>query len=314
MSEASSAPPAQTTPPADSDFPPVAPGATAADRAEGTPAWDRFWFTPAQCRVAAQMRMLAGVAAIVWFASWLPDASQWLTADGRLSVETARQLAPTPTAAALARPLAPRPVIWCGIAAATVLTVGLLTPLANAAALLCLLVIVHRGLLVQGPASVVLAMLLLYLLITPSGRLWSIDARGADLDRGSVRARVGWRLMQLHLGGLLLLSGLQQLGFSDVWWNGEASWWLIADSGRRLVDLTSVHSRPAAWQLATHLMAAYPLAAGLLVWRRPLRPWLLAAGCVYWPLLALLTGDLLYCGLMGGAVAVASQSDGNSSS
>ena len=60
------------------------------------------------------------------------------------------------------------------------------------------------------------------------------------------------------------------------------------------------------WNLATHLGALYPLAAAALLWIRPLRLWVLAAGCLYWLLLALVSGDVLYCGLMLSAMWVVS--------
>jgi hypothetical protein len=95
-----------------------------------------------------------------------------------------------------------------------------------------------------------------------------------------------------------VMMGLGKLVASDVWWTGDAAWWLAAQPETRLVDLTWLPLYVLnAW---THLVVVSELSLGLLVWNRLLRPLLLALSTVCWISLALVTGLVPFCLLMLG--------------
>ncbi len=91
--------------------------------------------------------------------------------------------------------------------------------------------------------------------------------------------------------GLNMLAG-------DVWWSGEAVWWLIARSESRLVDLTGLSHSFLLVNIWTHGVVAYQLAFGTLVWNRLARPLLLGLGVLVWFSLALVTGLVAWCVMM----------------
>ena len=160
--------------------------------------------------------------------------------------------------------------------------------------------------MITGPFESVLTMLLFYLCWAPCGACWSIDRRlaawkspGAQ-DQGlpvSIGANISQRLMQVHLSALYLLMGLSMLA-GEVWWAGEAVWWLVARGESRLVDLTFLDRHLILINLWTHAVVLFALLFGVLIWNSLARPLLLALSLLLWIPLALVTGLVSYCGLM----------------
>ena len=156
----------------------------------------------------------------------------------------------------------------------------------------------------------VLTMVTAYLCLAPTGRYLSLDAVlgrnkrlrsrrmiGADLHKRSLSANISTRLIQLHVAGFYLMIGLNMLA-ADVWWAGEAIWWLIARSESRLVDLTGLANWFLVVNVWTHAVVAYLLSFGLLAWHRLARPLLLVLGLIIWMSLAVITGLVLWCVMM----------------
>jgi hypothetical protein len=130
---------------------------------------------------------------------------------------------------------------WLGVAAALLLTVGLWTRVTSVLTWLAVLGYIHRSPQMTFGQDTMLALLLLYLMIGPSGGALSVDrliaryraARGAlerrrpvPTDLGparSVSANVVLRLLQIHFCVIYLASGTSKMQ-GAAWWNGTAIW------------------------------------------------------------------------------------------
>jgi hypothetical protein len=183
---------------------------------------------------------------------------------------------------------------------------GLATRITGPLTLLFLLSYVHRGPMLMGAFESVLTFMLMYLCLTPCGRRYSVDRwwrvrrrspEEAQGDLPSVAANIGQRLMQVHVAALYATGGLTKLG-GDVWWNGEAMWWLVAHPESRLIDLTFLHPHGYLFDIGTHVVVLFELLFGVLIWNRLARPILLAIAVVYWPAMGLITGQLSYAAIM----------------
>ena len=84
----------------------------------------------------------------------------------------------------------------------------------------------------------------------------------------------------------------------QVWWAGEAVWWVMARTESRLVDLTGLSTSMYVINLWTHAIVLFELMFPLLVWNRLARPLLLTLAVLLWIPLALLTGAVSFCALM----------------
>lgn len=272
--------------------------------------WNRFWFAPRDARLLCLLRILTGLLATYYVASHTADLIRWFGPHGLLPVDTVRQLTSGPAGEFNFRPsylnhITAPGAFWTVHLAALAVTIafaaGLFARVTNVLTLAVVLAYVHRGPMISGQFEPVLTMLLAYLLLAPSGQCLSVDAwwRGGVPAEGlsSVGGNIALRLIQVHTCGFYALMGLTMLS-GQVWWSGEAVWWLIARPDSRPLDLTGLAGSLYAINFWTHATVAMALVFPLLVWNRLARPLLLCAAAVFWSLLALLTGLLPFAAAM----------------
>jgi hypothetical protein len=283
-------------------------------------AWTRFWFTPRNPVVLCLLRVLTGIVALYYVVSHSADLVRWFGPDGVLNASTTQRL----TGADQLRYsfhysylyLAETPAsLWilhgAGLLVVLAFTLGIWSRLTSIGSLIVVLAYVHRAPLITGQLEPVLTMLLAYLCLAPTGRRFSLDAawarhrlkmlspsagQGTDTQL-SLGANISTRLIQLHLAGFCLMTGLNMLA-NDTWWAGEGVWWLIARTESRLVDLTRLAHAPLVVNFWSHAIVAYLLLFGLLAWNRLARPILLSLGVFIWVSLALVTGLVAWCATM----------------
>lgn len=275
-------------------------------------AWNRFWFTASDVFPLALLRMVAGFAAFYFLVSHTADLILWFGPRGLLPIETVQQLtggAANNTASFRFSHMlltnAPS-ALWLFHVLACLTTLafalGLFSRVTNVLTLLAVLCYVHRAPMITAQLEAVLTMVLLYLCLAPTGAALSIDSflarrREKVLPKQSVWANLSVRLLQVHLAGLYLMMGLTKLA-GEVWWTGDAVWWLIARTESRAVDLTFFYQFPYLINLWTHGIVAFELTFPILVWNRHLRPLLLGIGVAVWLSILALTGLAAYCLLM----------------
>jgi HTTM domain len=161
----------------------------------------------------------------------------------------------------------------------------------------------HRGYLVWYGLDCVLAMLLLYLVFSPSGAAWSIDAffdRARRAKRAmtsgapyadeppaeSWRATLTIRLIQVNMCLVYFCAGAAKLQGSS-WWSGRAVWYTMMIPEFRVVDtsfLARIEALPWLPELVSNLGVAmtigFEIGFAFLVYVRILRPLMLMLGVV----------------------------------
>ncbi len=282
-------------------------------------AWNRFWFTPADVLAVCVLRVLAGGAALLYVLSFSQDLTTWFAADGLLPRETVLILnspaGQTDGSANVVTGLrlsyfyltdAPA-MLWAmhamGVAIVALFTAGVLSRVMNVLSLIVVLAYVHRAPMIAGHAEPLLAMLLLYLCLAPTGarlsfdRLWKKrrSAKASDVseadedDTRSWAANLSLRMIQVHLVMFCLMMGLTKLA-GQSWWMGEAMWVLIAQSDSHLVDFTWLRGNTFIINAWTHAIVVLELMFPVLIWNRWTRPLVLAAALVVWLPLMMVTG------------------------
>jgi len=245
-------------------------------------AWNTFWFTPADPLPLAVVRIAAG-GLLAWasFVWWL-DAEAFFGLDGWQRPENVWRMNDQPWqwswyflagSAGTAKILAVVTLV-----AAAMLTLGIATPLAAVVSLVGLVSAVNRAPLNVFGLDDTLGMLLIALVVGPSGSVLSVDrllAPDIAADRPSVRANLAIRLIQVHLCVVYLFSGLGKL-LGASWWEGTALWGAAANVQYRTLDLTWLAGHPWLVNALTLGTLWWEIAYAALVWPRLTRRLFLA--------------------------------------
>ncbi|WP_437324307.1 hypothetical protein [Sorangium sp. So ce381] len=138
----------------------------------------------------------------------------------------------------------------------------------------------HRMLMVTADptvygADVFANIFLFYLVWVPSGAALSFDRRGHGSrralacapDEPTPAARLGLRVVQLHLCVAYLASGLEKAA-GQAWWNGEAIWRSVMLPEYRQLDFSWLASHPWVAQAAGWSVLAVELGYAFLIWPR----------------------------------------------
>ena len=116
---------------------------------------------------------------------------------------------------------------------------------------------------------------LFYCVMFPVGDAWSLDGVGRPRP-ASAAARIGLRLLQLHLCVVYLSSGIAK-ATGEQWWNGEAVWRALMRPGHGDIDFSWLADHAWIAQLACWATLACEMGYAAFVWfQRTRRPWVLA--------------------------------------
>lgn len=296
-------------------------------------AWNRFWFTPVDPLPCAVVRLLTGLVAVAYLADQTASLSLWYAPDSLLTPAVIDRLLEITSGGqpqyhfSYLRYLEGYGLVAAhglAICAAVALAAGWWTRISNLLTLVAVLAYVHRAPQVAGHVEPLLAMLLAYLVLAPSGQCLSLDAwlkrrrRRAARDAAetggdtaddaplSAAANVSLRLIQVHLAMFTAMMGLTKL-YGDAWWDGTAIWTLLAQTESRPWDLTGLRGAGDlgeyllnAW---THLVVAFELTLPVLIWHRGARSILLSLAVLVWGSLVLATGLVLMVLALAAALA-----------
>ena len=241
-------------------------------------AWDRFFFTPADPLPLALIRICTGLLLAWSSAVWLLDIDAFFGVEGWLAPHEVWRMNDQPWQWSLYfaawSPTAMRVVAGVTLVAAILLTVGLATPLAAVTAAVGFISAANRAPLNVFGFDDTLGLLLLPLVIGPSGARLSIDGLlaaglpGARVEGApSVRANVALRLIQLHLCVVYFFSGCGKL-LGASWWDGTALWGAVANGQYRTLDLTGLARHPLLTNALTLGTLFWEVAYPAIVWPR----------------------------------------------
>ncbi|MFM7136064.1 MAG: hypothetical protein ACKO1M_03205 [Planctomycetota bacterium] len=260
-------------------------------------AWLAFWFTPADPRPLAMVRILTGLLGLALAGSYAADLEAWFGPGGMLPASVAGQSGPPPSLFAVAAsPFALKLLFGVLVAAIMAVTLGLAGRLACLVAAVLWAGLLNRGPVLVGPADDCLAVLLWCLVVGPSGAVWSLDRwigcrRGAPPPTASPWGRVALGLVRVHAVAIAVSLLLAQLK-GDAWWDGTAAWWLTARSQSRLVDLTGLYrGSEYLMNLVTHAIVAFEILFAGGLWFDATRRIVARVGIVAWPLVGILAGE-----------------------
>jgi len=246
--------------------------------AEWAAAWDAFWFTPADPLPLAVIRIATG-ALLAWSSMvWLGDAQAFFGNDAWLRPEDVWRMNDQPWQWSwyFAAPAAAGGLTLVTLVAAVCLMLGLATPLAALVSFAGLVSAANRAPLTVFGLDDTLGMLLVPLVIGPSGAVLSLDAvLGRGDARPGVRANIALRLLQIHLCVVYFFSGSGKL-LGASWWEGTALWGAIANGQYRTLDLTGLARHPLVVNALTLATLFWELGYAALVWPRLTRPLVLA--------------------------------------
>ena len=277
--------------------------------------WNRFWFTPIDPLPLSVVRVGCGLVALYVVATFSFDLDRLFGPDGMLpldavvKIQSMKEFTASPDTDppnfrfSYLDSLTTSQGLWAGhmvgIAILTAFTLGLWTRLTSVAALVVFVSYIQRGPMLTWLVEPVIVFMLFYLCFGPSGAYLSIDSllakRRAAATAVPRRVPASWganialRLIQIHICAVYVMMVLSKL-FSDVWWNGEAMWFLAAKPESRLVDLTWLYQHKYFFNIWTHSQVLYELTFPVLIWNRLARPLVIAAGVVLFTMLTLVTG------------------------
>jgi hypothetical protein len=244
--------------------------------ADWAAAWSGFWFTPSDPLPLAVIRIATGLILTWSCAVWLLDADAFFGDRGWLRPDQVWRVNDQPWQWSgyfvAASPTMIRVVAGISLVAAILLTIGLATPLAAVVSFLGLVTAANRAPLNVFGLDDTLGMLLVPLVIGPSGARLSVDRLLAGPGRGrggepSIRATIALRLLQVHLCVVYLFSGAGKL-FGASWWEGTALWGAIANDRYRTLDLRGLAGHPLVVNALTLVTLWWEVSYAALVWPR----------------------------------------------
>jgi uncharacterized membrane protein YphA (DoxX/SURF4 family) len=251
--------------------------------AEWAEDWNTFWFTPADPLPLAVVRVCTGLLLTWSCLVWLLDPDAFFGNRGWLAPTDVWRMNDQPWQWSFyfvgPGPNAARVLAGVSLVAAVLLTVGLATPLAAVVSLVGLVSAANRAPLNTFGLDDTLGMLLISLVIGPSGAKLSVDEwlRGAGQGSAppSVRANVALRILQVHLCVVYFFSGTGKL-FGASWWEGTAIWGAAANVQYRTLDLTWMAWYPLVVNAITLTTLFWEVGYAVLIWPKLTRRLFLA--------------------------------------
>lgn len=194
-------------------------------------AWNRFWFAEVDARSLAGLRVTLGLLLIVWLAFLWPDL-HLLAESGPVDTRVldegwTRWRSHTLDGLDLGELRAG----WLALMLVLIAwTVGLGTPVVGAVALFGLTAIWHRSPWIQNGGDRLLRIWLLTMVLTPCGRVWSVDAWLRGRPAESTVPVYGHRLVQIQLLVMYTYTGVAKLQ-GRTWLEGSAIYYALSDLG-----------------------------------------------------------------------------------
>jgi len=248
-----------------------------------TRAWDAFWFRPTSARPLGAFRVIFGLIVLWNLALCCMDIDYWLTDAGLLHGTESRELAGPLRESILhywQSPTAARLVLGFTAAAAVGLTLGWRTRIMAVANYLGLLTIHHRNLATDSGADVLLVLVSFYLMLSPCGAAYSLDARRRDRRRGTQAEPliVPWaqRLIQLQVSAVYFITATMKAG-GATWLEGTALHYVLNNGEVRRFTF-GLTDYPLAINAMTHGALLLEFALAFLLWVRAARPWIIPMG------------------------------------
>lgn len=252
-----------------------------------------FFFEEASARPLAALRI--SLAAVLLGQAWLlrGEVLELFAQDGIVQGELGRYLGVSgaPHLGWLVERLAPLGVgeasclhAVCGLYVVSLIGLGLgfFTRIAAVIAWFLHWTLIRTGCMTTYGADVYAHIFLFYLIWIPAGSAWSFDvARGRTSSAPTSAARLGLRVLQLHLCVSYLASGIQKSA-GVQWWNGELLWRALSLPVYQQYDLSWLASYPWLSRIGGWTALFVELGYCVFIWpRRTRRLWIAAIAALH---------------------------------
>ncbi len=258
--------------------------------------WNRFWFSETQPHTLAMIRILAGSMLFYTHAVWTLDLMAFLGPDGFLPNELARDMQGDSAAWSylwyFESPAILGALHLFALTIFIMFTVGYYTRVTSVLATIITLAYCHRLSGAFFGLDQVNAMLAMYVMLGPSGAVYSVDhwlarrqagqgGKQADRVKSTVSANVAIRLIQLQMCVIYLFGGVSKMR-GEMWWDGSAVWFAVANLEYQSLDMTWLVRSPWLIALLSHVTVFWEAFFCALVWPKRTRPIVLfMAVCVH---------------------------------
>lgn len=245
--------------------------------------WNRFWFSSQDPATLCAIRVLAGSMLLYTHLVWGVDMMEMWGEQGKLSAEFSHAFLGN-TIYGWSHlyyfdhhPLALQSVHFVGLVILLAFMLGWWTRLTSILAFLLTVSYSHRGVGALYGLDQINSMLALYLMIGPSGAMYSLDAwwgRGGESGAAaqpSIGANIAIRMIQIHMCLIYLFAALGKL-LGNTWWDGTALWGAFANYEYQTIDMAWMSHYEVVVNLLTHITIVWELTYPVLVWPRLTRP------------------------------------------
>jgi hypothetical protein len=257
--------------------------------AKSLAAWDRFWFAPSLPHTLALIRILAGAMLFYTHFALTLDLTAFLGKDAWISRSTALLLNQGPDGRTwvwsylyyIDSPAMLWTVHIIALVILAMFTLGLFTRVTSVLAFVITLSYCHRLTGALFGLDQINLFMTMYLMLAPCGRVWSLDRwiarrRGLpDPSAASPSVTVATRLIQIHLCVIYLFGGIDKAK-GDLWWNGSAVWFALANLEYQSLNLTWLVRHRWLIALMTHVTLFWETFYPVLIWPKLTRPIFLA--------------------------------------
>lgn len=244
--------------------------------------WNRFWFKPSQPHTLALLRIAGGSMLFYTHLVWLWDLNAFCGPRSWIDIPTSKAMH--------GEGLGPWSHLWyiespgmlyaqhiaCLVVFA-MLVVGWRTRIVSLAACAITLSYCHRLIGAQFGLDQVNAMLATYLVVGPSGDVWSVDRWLACRRAGNTPVKsspwttVAIRLIQLHMCVIYLFGGIGKMR-GETWADGSALWYAFANYEYQSIDMLWTGQFPWLLALLSHATVYWETFYPFIVWPRWTRP------------------------------------------
>jgi hypothetical protein len=246
--------------------------------------WNRFWFGPISARPLGAFRIVFGLLVLANLGFLTFDVDYWYTDAGMLHGTEARELAGPFRVSPLQwvqDPTSVRLVFAATAIVGVLYTLGWRTRVMGVLLYLAMLSITHRNILTNSGADTLLLILCFYMMLTPAGAAYSLDARRDARRRGTLADPliVPWaqRLIQLHLCMIYFDTAVLKCN-GATWLGGTALHFVLSNTEVGRFHFGSITQYPVLINLLTYGGLLIEFGLAFLLWFRATRAWAALAG------------------------------------
>lgn len=241
-----------------------------------------FFFRPIPVTAVARLRILIGAMLVIQAFALIPGLDHYFGPEAFVSTsslfgETAPHLRLIDRLGGSAA--AVRAVFAIHLIAAIAFTCGLFTRIAGTLAYLTLISIHHQNLTILNSGDTALRFSLFFLILAPSGSLWSIDSRGSG---SQIPEHAPWalRMIQIQTVGIYLFTAISKLP-GKTWQDGTAAYYATRLWDFERFGIDPLFNSLTAMKLLTWGSLGLELALGTLTWIPALRIPLILCGILF---------------------------------